>query len=98
MGGAQLAPHPPRHVVGIRTTSGANPPPAVFGALVFGEDERRHPLGEAIDHHERAHPAVEGDGQGDAERQADAASVETLLDDMRAACRRVRDAWSDLWR
>jgi hypothetical protein len=27
-----------------------------------------------------------------------AAQYETLLDDMRAACRRVRDAWSELWR
>jgi hypothetical protein len=70
----------------------------VFGALVFGEDDARHPSGEAIDHHERAHPIVEGDGQGDAERHADAASVETLLNDMREACRRVRDVWSELWR
>jgi hypothetical protein len=70
----------------------------VFGALVFGEDEARHPLGEAIDRHERARPVVEGDGLGDAKRHADAASAETLLDDMREACRRVRDAWSDLWR
>jgi hypothetical protein len=65
---------------------------------VFGEDDARHPSGEAIDHHERAYRAVEGDGQGDAERHVDAAQVETLLDEMRAACRRVRDAWSQLRR
>jgi hypothetical protein len=70
----------------------------VFGALVLGEEDARDPLGEAIDHHERAHLAVEGDGQGDAERHADAAGVGTLLDEMREACRRVRDAWSELWR
>lgn len=82
----------------MRTTSGADPPRAVFGALVFGEDDATHPLGEAIGRHDREHPAVEGDGEGDAERHADAAGVGTLLDEMREACRRVRDAWSELWR
>jgi hypothetical protein len=55
-------------------------------------------VAEAIDHRERGHPPVEGDGMGDAGRRADAAGVGTLLDEMREACRRVRDAWSDLWR
>jgi hypothetical protein len=82
----------------MRTTAGAGVPPAVFGAVVFGEDDAGEPLGEAIDHRERAHPPVEGDGMGDAERHADAVGVGTLLDEMREACRRVRDAWSELWR
>jgi hypothetical protein len=70
----------------------------VFRALVPAEDEATELWGDTIDHHERARPDVGGDGQGDAERRAAAAAVETLLDDMRAACRRVRDAWSELWR
>jgi len=70
----------------------------VFGAPVFGEEDARQPSGEAIDHHERTRAAVEGDGQGDAERHADAAGVGTVLDEMREACRRVRDAWSELCR
>jgi hypothetical protein len=70
----------------------------VFGALVFGEEDARHPSGEAIERHDREHPAVEGDGEGDAERHADAPGVGTVLDEMREACRRVRDAWSELWR
>jgi hypothetical protein len=85
---------PLRRIVGIRTIAGANPSPVVFRALVPAEDEAREPSGDTIDHHDR----VGGDGRGDAERHADAAAVETLLDDMRAACRRVRDAWSELWR
>lgn len=73
-------------------------PRAVFGALVLGEEDARDRSGEAIDLHARARATVEGDGQGDAERHADAAGVGTLLDEMREACRRVRDAWSELWR
>jgi hypothetical protein len=66
----------------------------VFRAVVPAEDEATDLSGDTIDHHER----VRGDGLGDAERHADVAAVETLLDDMRSACRRVRDAWSELWR
>jgi hypothetical protein len=66
----------------------------VFRAPVPAEDEARDPSGDTIDLPDR----VGGDGQGDAQRHADAAAIETLLDDMRAACRRVRDAWSELWR
>ena len=70
----------------------------MFGAVVLGDDDARHASGEAIDDHARAHVTVEGDGEGDAERHANAAGVETLLDEMREACRRVRAAWSELWR
>jgi hypothetical protein len=51
---------------------------------------------------DRAAPqeAAEPHGEGvDAGRRADATpSVETVLKEVRAACRHVRDAFRDLWR
>jgi hypothetical protein len=47
----------------------------------------------------REHPVVDGRGQApEAEQQAEAPPAEMVLDEVRVACRHVRDAWRELWR
>ena len=66
---------------------------AVFHRSVTPHDEAPEASGGSMDE--------PGDGHGsgaDAARHAGATSVEILLDEVRTACRNVRDAMRDLWR
>jgi hypothetical protein len=70
----------------------------VFRAGMWGNDETppraaRQAQGDA--------PSALPDGRAageDAARQAADARIEGVLDEVRAACRHVRDSWRDLWR
>jgi hypothetical protein len=72
---------------------------AVFHQTVTPHDEAPESSGESVDERDRSDAAGEGHGSGvDAAWHAGATSVETLLDEVRTACRNVRDAMRDLWR
>jgi hypothetical protein len=71
----------------------------VFHRVVTPYDEAPEASGGSMDECERSDARGEGYGSGaDAARHAGATSVENLLDEVRTACRNVRDAWRDLWR
>jgi hypothetical protein len=71
---------------------------AVFHRVVTPHDQAPEASGGSMDERDRS-DAPEGHGSGvDAARHAGATSVESLLDEVRTACRNVRDAMRDLWR
>jgi hypothetical protein len=62
-----------------------------------GRDDLTQPSGTPPDD-ARTHAGQAGAHRNAGELQAEAAPAEGLLDEVRAACQRVRDAWRELWR
>lgn len=63
------------------------------------DDATRAPRGEFVGNNGPGTPLARGhERETDAKRRADAILAESLLDETRSACRRVRAAWRDLWR
>jgi len=81
------------------TTARGDRAVAVFHPVVTPHDEAPDTSGGSMDERELSDAPGEGHGSGvDAARHAGAPSVESLLDEVRTACRNVRDAMRDLWR
>ena len=71
----------------------------MFARIVADEDGGMDSRGAPTDPREQGDRRAQGGGEGeDAGRHANAALVEGVVDEMREACRRVRDGWRDLWR